>query len=312
MPVVALGTGASSFEHECEDPGPHPPFKNMSCYKQQALEATKSWLRIGGSMMEMAQIDQNMVPVAQARSTVGTRREDVFLQTKCFGSPNFDATAMCGFDSLQMLNTSYLDLLLLHLPLRLKPQCWDILSSGMHHDCEPPFYDPGKEGRQEAWKALEMLVQQKKVRAIGLSDFSVQQILDILEIATVPPAVLQTHWAPGQHNDTLFAFCVKHNITIQAWGALGAGNWGKRILSLPVLKRIAASHSSPARNISTAQVVLRWSVQLGNALIAGTGNIKHMSSDMDIFDFNLSDADMKVISALRAQGENTESFHIQV
>jgi len=312
MPVLALGTGASSFEHECRDPGPHPPFKNMSCYKKQATEATKSWLRLGGSMMDMAQIDQNMIPVAQAVSTVGANREDVFFQTKCWGSPNFDATAMCAFDSLQMLNTSYLDLLLLHVPLRLKPQCWDLLSSGTHPGCETPFYDPGKEGRQEAWRALEMLVQQKKVRAIGLSDFSVQQILDILEIATVRPAVLQTHWAPGQHNSTLFAFCGKHNITIQAWGALGAGNWGKRILSLPELKHIAAAHSSPARIISTAQVVLRWSVQLGNALIAGTGNIKHMNSDMQIFDFSLSDAEMKVISELHPQGHDTEAVHIQV
>lgn len=304
MPIVALGTGASSFETECVDPGPHPPFKNMTCYKKQAYEATKSWLNLGGSMMEMAQIDQNMVPVAQGISNVGTPREDVFLETKCFGSPNFDATVMCAVDAMQMLDTNYLDLLLLHLPLRLKPQCWDTLSSGARPECTPPFYDPGREGRQEAWKALELLVHQKKVRAIGVSDFSIEQINDILEVATVTPAVLETRWAPGQHNDTVSEFCKRHNITIQAWGALGAGNWGPSILSTPELKQIAKAHSTPRRSISTAQVVLRWSVQLGNAIIAGTGNPEHMSSDMNIFDFSLSDSEMHVISALNEPHEN--------
>jgi len=312
MPLVALGTGASSFERECVDPGPHPPFKNMSCYKAQAEKAAKSWLQLGGSMLEMAQIDQNMIPVSQAISAIGVPRENVFLETKCFGSPNFDATVMCGYDALQMLNTSYIDLLLLHLPYRFKPQCWDFLESGMHAGCDPPAYDPGRQGRQEAWRALELLVQQKKVRAIGLSDFSVQQIEDILEIATVPPAVLETHWAPGQHNSTLHAFCSKHNIVIQAWGALGAGNWGKSILASPELERIADAHSNASRNVSTAQVALRWSVQLGNALIAGTGNPNHMRSDMNIFDFVLDDAEMDVISSLKPGSEQIGPIQIQV
>lgn len=128
----------------------------------------------------------------------------------------------------------------------------------------------------------------------------------------MPPAVLETHWAPGHHNSTLLSFCSKHNITIQAWGALGAGNWGKSILASPELERIAAAHSNASRNVSTAQVALRWSVQLGNALIAGTGNPNHMRSDMSIFDFVLDDAEMDIISGLEPPGENVGPMHIQV
>lgn len=312
MPLVALGTGASSFEHECDDPGPHPPFKNMTCYIQQAKEATKSWLRLGGSMMDMAQIDENMIPVAQAVAEVGKSREDVFFTSKVFGSPTLGATVECGFDLLQMLNTSYIDLLLLHVPWRIKPQCWDFHSSDSVPGCSQPFYDPGREGRQEAWTGLELLVKRGHVRAIGLSDFSIDQMNDILEIATVKPAVLQTHWAPGTHNDTLKAYCDEHNITIQAFGAVGAGTWGKSVLSLPSLKSIAAAHSSPTRNISTAQVVLRWSVQMGVAILAGTGNSDHMLSDLDIFNFTLTDAEMKLISALRPPAQTPEPSQIMV
>merc|ERR1712039_936454 len=105
--------------------------------------------------------------------------------------------------------------------------------------------------RQDSWRALEVLVRSGSVRAIGLSDFSEAQIEEIFEIASVTPAVLETHWAPGAHNDTLLAYCRRRGITIQAWGALGAGQWGTRILDDPVLARIARAHSSAERNITT-------------------------------------------------------------
>ena len=133
-----------------------------------------------------------------------------------------------------------------------------------------------------------------RVRAIGLSDFSQEMIAsEILPNATITPAVLETHWAPGKHDDALLAFCKAHGITLQAWGALNAGNWGPSILKNKVLVDIAAAHK-----VSTAQVGLRWSVQQGIAVIAGTGSVAHMASDLDLWSFSLTPAEMAAISKL--------------
>merc|ERR1719367_2424771 len=112
MPLVALGTGASSYLGECQDPKPHPPFRNVTCFSRMARESARTWLRMGGAMVEMAQVDRNTIPVAQALSDMGARREDVFLETKCWGSQGFSATIECAADSLQMLGTDYIDGLL--------------------------------------------------------------------------------------------------------------------------------------------------------------------------------------------------------
>merc|ERR1719414_1176132 len=134
----------------------------------------------------------------------------------------FDATLECAADSMQMLGTDYLDLLILHHPFKPSPGCWG--SPVWDQPCEGlPLFDPGPAVRQESWRALEILVHSGRVRAIGLSDFSEAQMEEIFEVANVTPAVLETHWAPGAHNDTLLAYCRRRGITLQAWGALGAG-----------------------------------------------------------------------------------------
>eukprot|EP00746_Dinoflagellata_sp_MGD_P018526 gnl/MRDRNA2_/MRDRNA2_14294_c0_seq1.p1 gnl/MRDRNA2_/MRDRNA2_14294_c0~~gnl/MRDRNA2_/MRDRNA2_14294_c0_seq1.p1 ORF type:complete len:356 (+),score=77.90 gnl/MRDRNA2_/MRDRNA2_14294_c0_seq1:85-1152(+) len=298
MPLVALGTGASSYLHQCNEPKPNPPFRNVSCFKKSAFESAKVWLTLGGSMVEMAQVDRNMIPVGEALDATGTKRDDVFLETKCWGAQGFSATIECAADSLQMLGTDYIDLLILHHPFMPTPGCWG--SPVWDQPCNgQPLYDPGATVRQDSWRALEVLVQSKKVRAIGLSDFSDTQINEVLQIANITPAVLQTHWAPTAHNDTLLAFCRQHGITIQAWGAVSAGQWGKSVLSNPALVKIALAHSTAAKNVSTAQVALKWSLQQGIAVVAGTGDPAHMASDMDLFHFNLTDAEMQEISLLK-------------
>jgi len=306
MPLVALGTGASSYLSECNEPKPKPPFRNVSCFKQMALESTKAWLNMGGSMVEMAQVDRNMIPVGYALETLGTRRDEVFLETKCWGSMGFSATLECAADCIQMLGTDYIDLLLLHHPFKPTPGCWG--SPVWDQSCdEKPLYDPGTKVRQESWKALEVLVHSGKVRAIGLSDFSDAQIGEILQIADIIPAVLETHWAPTAHNDTLAAFCKQHGITIQAWGAVSAGQWGKSLLNDPLLKAIALAHSTAAKPVSTAQVVLKWSVQQGIPVVAGTGNPAHMATDMDLFHFNLSEDEMQNITSLKSSDSFKEA-----
>jgi len=95
----------------------------------------------------------------------------------------------------------------------------------------------------------------------------------------------------------LLAFAKAHGITLQAWGALGAGVWGPSILKHPALVAAAAAH-----NVTTAQVALRWSVQQGVVVIAGTANEAHTAADLDLWGFELSEAEMKAISAVGEGG----------
>ena len=294
MPAVQLGTGASSYLHDCDEPLPNPPFSNVTCFKRMAYESTKRWLALGGSAIEMAQVDRNMIPVGRALEDLGIDRGRVFLETKCWGSMGFSATIECAADSLQMLGVDQLDLLLLHTPFAPAAECWGSPVWDQNCSLKQPLYDPGPRQRQESWRALETLLRAGRVRAIGLSDFTQQQLRDeILPVATVTPAVLETHWAPGTHDDALLAFATGHNITLQAWGALGAGTWGPSILHHPAIVAAAKAH-----NVSSAQVALRWSVQQGVAVIAGTGNPEHMRSDLALWGFNLTHAQMAAISAI--------------
>lgn len=307
MPLVTLGTGASSYLGQCDDPGPHPPFRNVTCFKQMAFRSAVSWLGMGGAALETAQVDRNMIPVGQAVESTRVPREGVFLETKCWGSQGFSATLECAADSLQMFGTTYIDLLILHHPYKPSPGCWG--SPVWDQPCSgDPLYDPGAAVRQASWRALEVLLRAGTVRAIGLSDFSEGQIEEILEVANVTPAVLQTHWAPGAHNDTLLAYCRRKGITLQGWGALSAGQWGPNILKSPTLRSVAAAH-----NVTTAQAALAWSVQQGVAVVAGTGNPDHMKSDMDIFNFTLSEEELRKISDISvatARDANSTATHI--
>jgi len=310
MPVVGLGTGASAFGRQCDEPPPNPPFTNERCFIEQAKLAAKAWVGRGGELVETAQDDLNQVPVgaaiAEAAAEFGVKRGDLFLMTKCIGSLTFEGTLECVYDALQMLQTLYIDLVILHSPMRPGP-CFEgqvgVRNSASCGDLVVRT-DPGDAGRLESWRALEITVKRGLVRAIGLSDYSVEQLKPIVASAEVPPALLQSVRNIGYRDDQLKAYCETHGIVLQSWGPLASPILGQRkaggagfLPPIPfegeTMSRVAASHG-----VSVFQIALKWVVQDGAALVVGTGNVNHMRSNSELFDWKLTAAEMAELDGL--------------
>lgn len=210
----------------------------------------------------------NEVAVGRAIKASGARREDLFVTSKLF--PQSYPYARCGADidaTLERLGFDYLDLMLFHQP-----------------------YGAYVEG----WRAMEEAVDAGKVRSIGLSNFPVHKIREIMEVARIRPAVLQVEINPywNQHalKDELAAMGLG-DVVLEGWYPLGHGD--AQLLAEPVLARVAAAHGK-----TPAQVILCWQVQEGNVALPKTLSAQHMAENLDIFDFELTEEEMAAISAL--------------
>lgn len=210
----------------------------------------------------------NEVAVGRAIKASGARREDLFVTSKLF--PQSYPYARCGADidaTLERLGLDYLDLLLFHQP-----------------------YGAYVEG----WRAMEEAVDAGKVRSIGLSNFPVHKIREIMEVTRIRPAVLQVEINPywNQHalKDELAAMGLG-DVVLEGWYPLGHGD--AQLLAEPVLARVAAAHGK-----TPAQAILRWQVHEGNVALPKTLSAQHMAENLDIFDFELTEEEMAAINAL--------------
>ena len=138
---------------------------------------------------------------------------------------------------------------------------------------------------------MEKAYKEGKVRAIGLSNFSMEQIKEILSICEVKPTILQTEVHPYSQEKELKEFLDSQGIVIQAWYPLGHGD--KALIEEPVFTKLAQKYSK-----SNAQIILRWHVQSGNIVIPGSRNPAHIRDNFALFDFALTEDEMAEISAL--------------
>jgi len=254
---------------------------------------------MGGTHIDGANDYRTQTSVAEALLSSGLPRDEVFITTKCPGAIGYEATIQCADDNLQMLGqfgtqgVAYIDLLLVHFPFVMKPVCRFNRNTP---ECQPPnvpYIPADKKALQDTWRAMEELKRIGVVKSIGVSDYNITQLQDTLEVATEPIELNQVEWNPKQHEEDMLAFCQKHGIQLQAWSPLG-GSKGS-VLADPAVKKIADAHS-----VSTAQVVLRWSLQRGVAVVVGTANSEHAQGDLDIFGFELSSDEVQAISALQS------------
>lgn len=210
----------------------------------------------------------NEVAVGRAIKASDARREDLFVTSKLF--PQSYPYERCGVDidaTLERLGLDYLDLLLLHQP-----------------------YGAYVEGR----RAMEEAVDAGKVRAIGLSNFPVHKIREIMDVARIRPAVVQVEINPYWHQHALKAELAAmglDDVVLEGWYPLGHGD--AQLLAEPVLVRAAAAHGK-----TPAQVILRWQMQEGNVALPKTLSAQHMAENLNIFDFELTDEEMSAINAL--------------
>ncbi len=213
--------------------------------------------------------------VGQGIRDSGIRREELFITTKLDGTYQGDNRAIEGLDGcLERLGLEYVDLLLIHWPL------------------------PQRDQYVSTWKTFEQLVAAGKVRSIGLSNFKPAHIERILAEATIRPAVNQIQLNPRITRPEQRAYNASQGIITIAWGPLAPGS---DLLDDPTLAGIAAKYGK-----TTAQIVLRWHVELGNAAIPKSGNPVRMAQNINIFDFALTSEEVAAISALDT-GEGVDS-----
>ncbi len=229
-----------------------------------------SALKDGYRLIDTANAYMNEKAVGRAMKKSGIPREEIFLETKLW--PSFYEQPDAVEKTLERLDTDYIDLLLLHQPAG--------------------NYIAGYCQMEEAYRA-------GKVKAIGLSNFSAEQIQEILDVCKVKPAILQTEVHPYSQEEELKAFLAKEGIIIQAWYPLGHGD--KALIQEEVFTWLAEKYGK-----SNAQIILRWHMQAGNIVIPGSKNPDHIRSNFDIFDFALTNEEMEQITALN---KNVRYYH---
>ena len=228
----------------------------------QAESAVLEALKDGYRLIDTANAYVNEKAVGRAMKKSGLAREDIFLETKIW--PSFYEQEDAIEKTLERLDTDYIDLLLIHQP------------SGN--------YVAGYRLMEKAYKA-------GKIKAIGLSNFTKEQVQEILDICEVKPAVLQTEVHPYFQEKELKEFLEKEEIKIQAWYPLGHGD--SALLEEAALVELGKKYQK-----STAQIILRWHIQDGNIVIPGSKNPEHIKDNFDLFDFKLTDAEMDKIRGL--------------
>lgn len=228
----------------------------------EAEASCVSALAGGCRLIDTANAYVNERAVGRAMKRSGLKREEIFLETKLW--PSFYEQADAVEKTLERLDTDYIDLLLIHQPAG--------------------NYVAG-------YRLMEKAYKEGKVRAIGLSNFNMEQIKEILSICEVKPAILQTEVHPYFQEKELKKFLTSQGMAIQAWYPLGHGD--KALIEEPVFSRLAQKYGK-----SNAQIILRWHIQSGNIVIPGSKNPAHIKDNFALFDFALTEEEMAEIAAL--------------
>lgn len=228
----------------------------------EAEASALSALQSGYRLIDTANAYVNEKAVGRAMKKSGLDRKEIFLETKLW--PAFYEQEDAVEKTLQRLDTDYIDLLLIHQPAG--------------------NYVAGYELMEKAYK-------EGKVRSIGLSNFNMEQMQEILNICEVKPAILQTEGHPYSQEPELKKFLEKEGMVIQAWYPLGHGD--KALIQEPLFTRLAEKYHK-----NNVQIILRWHIQAGDIVIPGSKNPDHIRSNFDLFDFELTEEEMAEVAAM--------------
>ncbi|MGB8002227.1 MAG: aldo/keto reductase [Anaerobacillus sp.] len=234
----------------------------------ELVEAVKTAIKKGYRSIDTAAIYGNEESVGrgvkEAIDEGLVTRDELFITSKVWNAGlSYDETIQAYETSLSKLGLEYLDLYLIH---------W-----------------PGDNKYQEPWKALETLYKEKRVRAIGVSNFQVNHLEDLRENFEITPVINQIEFHPRLTQEEVRTYCKHHNIQVEAWSPLMAGE----LLGNETIAGIAEKH-----NKSVAQVILRYDVQHNVITIPKSMNEKRIEANIEIFDFELTSEEMKQLDLL--------------
>lgn len=230
-------------------------------YQKEAEQAVLWALETGYQLIDTAAMYQNETEIGNAVRQSGVERSDIFITTKVHNlDQGFDKTLKAFDTSLKQLNCDYIDLYLVHWPL--------------------------KETRKATWQALERLYTEGSVRAIGVANYLVPFLKELETYATVVPAVNQVEFSPYLYLKDVKNYCEKRQIQLQAYTPLVRG----QKMTDSKLVALAQKYGK-----TPAQIILRWALQHGVSTIPKSANLKRIQENFDVFDFVISPQDMRKI-----------------
>jgi methylglyoxal/glyoxal reductase len=243
----------------------------------EVISSVKHAIQTGYRSIDTAAVYGNEEGVGRAIKESGVSREELFITTKVWNTDQgFESTLRAFEESRKKLGLEYIDLYLIHWPVKGK--------------------------YKDTWKALEKLYKDGRVRAIGVSNFQIHHLKDVMEDSEVVPMVNQVEFHPLLTQKELLAFCREHRIQLEAWSPLMQGN-----LDLPLLKELAEKYGK-----TPAQIVLRWDLQHEVVTIPKSVTPRRIEENANVFDFELTVEDMERIDALNQNkrfGSDPDNFN---
>ncbi len=259
------------------------PMIGLGVFKTQDGEETQNavkWALEGGYRhIDTAKVYRNEESVGAAVAASDVPREDIFITTKLWNQDLRAGRYREAFEeSLAALKTDYIDLYLIHWPV---------------------------EGFEKAWPVIEELYREKKIRAIGVSNFHKHHLEALEKVATIKPMINQIESHPMMNNQELIDYCQQQGIAVEAWSPLG-GN-GTQLVLDETLVGIGQKY-----NKSAAQVIIRWNIQRNVVVLPKSANEGRIKSNIDVFDFELSEEDMAAINHMNQNkrvGSDPDNFN---
>ena len=234
----------------------------------ELLNAVKFAIKHGYRSIDTAAVYQNEEGVGEAireaLKETGISREELFITSKVWNTDlGYEETLAAYETSLKKLGLEYLDLYLIH---------WAVVDK-----------------YKDAWRAMETLYKEGKVRAIGVCNFQVHHLEDLMKDAEIKPMINQVEYHPRLAQSEVKAFCENNDIQFEAWSPLMQA----KLLDNPLLNELAAKY-----NKTVSQVILRWDLQNGVVTIPKSTKEHRIVENADIFDFELTNEDMELINGL--------------
>lgn len=258
VPNVTLNTGASM---------PQLGYGVFLVPADEVIAPVRAAIDAGYRSIDTAKVYGNEEGVGKAIADSGVKREDLFVTTKLWNDDQgYDSTLKAFDDSLSRLGLDYVDLYLIHWPV------------------------PSQDAYVDTWKAFEKIYNSGRAKAIGVSNFQVPHLQRLFDETSIVPALNQIELHPNLPQAELRAFHAEHGIATEAWSPLGRNNG---LLDSATVANLAEKYGK-----TPAQIVLRWHIELGNVTIPKSVTPSRIKENIEVFDFELAQDDVKAITAL--------------
>lgn len=239
---------------------------------EQTTEIIKNAIDSGYKYIDTAKAYENELYVGKGIKESGIDRKEIFIGGKLWNDDRgYNNIIEACKKTIKKLNCDYLDVYLVHWPA----------SQAVHNDW--------KEINIETWKAMEELYEIGLVKAIGVCNFKKNQLVELMKSIKIKPMINQIEFHPGFMQEETLKYCKEQDILVEAWSPLGSG----KLIKKEPLKEIANKY-----NKDVAQVCIKWCLQNGVLPIPKTSDIERMKSNLNVFDFEISNEDMEYLNNL--------------